>query len=247
MHWAEPIPDRFWGPERLNPAAFAELVERLDARAEVDAIVRALAGANEVVDVGGGTGFLTRAIAEHGTRVIVIEPNAEQRARAAAGLDIRDGRAEQLPLADGTVDAALATWVLQYCEDPLRAIDELARVARHRVVIVQAAPGNDLVEVYNREAQIAGEPRAHHGYLLHHASERLAAAGFSVAVERVAIPVHVTDPRAMADILSRLHFPDHPRRMEMIAATEPLIMQRMADRGAINDDGALLVATRGGA
>jgi len=216
VKWREPIPERFWGPEQLSSAAFVELVELLDASAEVTAILRALDGMMDVVDVGGGTGFLTQQIAQRAA-VTVIEPSAEQRAHVPAGITVREGRAEALPLGDRSIDAAIATWVLQYCDDPLRAVDEMARVARRRVVIVQAAPENDLVEIYNREAEIAGQPRAHHGYLLSHATTRL---------------------------LSRLHFAEHPRRAEMIAATEPLVAERLAANGALADDGALLVAYR---
>lgn len=239
VRWLDPLPDRFWGPEQLNPAAFRELVDLLDARAEVVAILAALDGATDVVDVGGGTGFLTQAIAARAP-VIVIEPSAEQRAHVPAGITVREGRAEALPLADGAADAALATWVLQYCDDPMRAVDELARVARHRVVIVQAAPANDLVAIYNLEAGVAGLPAAHHGYLLTHAEARLRAAGFTVSIDVVPIPVRVDDPRRLADVLSRLHFAAHPRRAEMIAATLPYI----AARGALADDGAILVARR---
>jgi SAM-dependent methyltransferase len=111
----------FWVPENLNSAAFVELVEAIDASAEVAAILRVLDGMRDVVDVGGGTGFLTQQIAER-ARVIVIEPSAEQRARVPAGIDAREGRAEALPLDDRSVDAAIATWGLQYCDEPRRAV-----------------------------------------------------------------------------------------------------------------------------
>lgn len=242
MEWPTPIPTAFWGPEHLDSAAFVGLVELLDARAEVAAILRALDGMASVADVGGGTGFLTQQIARR-AEVTVIEPSAEQRAHVPAGITVREGRAEALPLADRAVDAALATWVLQYCDDPLRAVDELARVARRCVVIVQAAPTNDLVEVYNREAEIAGLPRAHHGYLITHAEARLRAAGFAVTVEQVAIPVRATDAHATAELLARLHFAGHPRRAEMVAATAPFIAERLAG-GGLADDGAVLVGYR---
>ena len=230
----------FWGPEKLNSAAFVEFVERIDARLEVAAILRVLAGMRDVVDVGGGTGFLTQRIAER-AHVTVIEPSVEQRARMPAGIEARAGRAEALPIVDRAVDAAIATWVLQYCDGPLRAVDEMARVARRCVVIVQAAPHNDLVEIYNLEAAVAGLPLADHAWLVREAAERLHVAGFETHEEHVRIPVRVGDPRAMAGMLSRLHFADHPRRAEMVAATEPYIRARGA---TLADDGALLVGYR---
>lgn len=240
MDWPTPIPDAFWGPETLNSAAFVELVAWIDARAEVAAILRALETATSVVDVGGGTGFLTQQIATRAA-VTVIEPSAEQRAHIPAGITMIEARAEALPLLDGFADAALATWVLQYCDDPVRAVDELARVARRCVVIVQAAPTNDLVDIYNLEARVAGLRPAHHGWLLARAASRLREAGYHLTVEHVPIPVAIPDPQTAADVLSRLHFADHPKRAEMVAATTPHI----AARGArLADDGALLVAYR---
>jgi SAM-dependent methyltransferase len=239
MHWPTPIPDAFWGPETLNSTAFVELVEWIDARAEVAAILRALEEATSVVDVGGGTGFLTQQIATR-AQVTVIEPSAEQRAHVPAGITVVEARAEALPLPTDFADAALATWVLQYCDDPVRAIDELARVARRCVVIVQAAPMNDLVDIYNLEAGLAGLPPAHHGWLLAQAESRLRHAGFAVTIEHVPIPVHVPDARRAADVLSRLHFANHPKRSEMLEVATA----RIANRVVLADDGALLVARR---
>ncbi len=239
---AESFPDAFWGPERMDAEAWRELAAALETEAEVDALVSALAGMREVVDVGGGTGLLTRAIAAR-TSVIVVEPAAEQRAHLPRGITAIAGRAEKLPLGDGDVDGAMATWVLQYCDDPRRAVAELARVARRRVAIVQAAPGNDLVAVYNLEAQIAGQPPAHHGFLLAMAAEILEAAGFVVSLEPVAIAVR-GEAAALADTLARLHFASHPMRSAMVAATQPVIAARLADHGALADDGVILRAMR---
>jgi SAM-dependent methyltransferase len=177
--------------------------------------------------------------------VLVIEPSAAQREHLPPGITAREGRIEALPLPDHAYDAALATWVLQYTDDPMRAVAELARVARRRVVIVQAAPDNELVEVYNIEAAIAGQPRAHHGYLLAGAAERLERAGFAVELSRV----HVAVPsprgaRALADTFARMHFWQHAKLAELIAATEPVIAKLLADKGHVTDDAVVLAARR---
>jgi SAM-dependent methyltransferase len=237
------MPEAFWGPERLDPEAWRELAALLAPEAgiaaEIAAVLAALGDASEVVDVGGGTGLITQAIATR-MPVTVIEPASEQRAHLPPGITARAGRAEALPLPDGACDAAIATWVLQYT-DPMRAVDELARVARRRVVIVQAAPGNDLVEIYNREAAIAGLRPAHHGWLLSQAAARLEAAGFAVTLARVAIAVR-GEAGALADMLSRLHFAGHVDRAAMVAATRGLIAQRLAAHGTLSDDGVVLSA-----
>jgi SAM-dependent methyltransferase len=239
----------FWGPERLDPQAWAELTPLLETHEEIEGLVRALAGVSSIADVGGGTGLLTRALAARVAPVIVVEPSAAQRAAIPESARIRcvAGRAERVPLGDGAVDAAIATWVLQYTDDPVQAVRELARVARTRVVIVQAAAENDLVDVYNEEARVAGLPRAEHAWLLAHATEVLEAAGY--ACETSVLPTPVRMPRGgageMADVLARLHFAGHARIDEMKARTEAMIAERFAaGGGTLRDDGAMLVARR---
>jgi len=241
----ETQPLAFWGPEKLDSAAFVELAGLLSPDAEIAALVGALDGVADVVDVGGGTGLLTQAIARRAA-VTVIDPDPAQRALVPEGITVVDGRAEAIPLPTRATEAAIATWVLQYCDDPRRAIDELARIARHRVAIIQAAPGNDLVEIYNREAAVAGLPLAHHGWLLAEAAARLEAAGFTVTLQRLAIPVRAPTGGAaqIAGMLARLHFAGHPRLAEMIAVTTPLIGRTLAIADALSDDGVLLSARR---
>jgi len=245
-------PARFWSPERLDPSAWREMSSRLDPRVEIDALIAALAPSSprRVLDVGGGTGLLTRALASRFGGCLVIEPSAAQVAELPAGLVVARGRAEALPIATASIDAAVATWVLQYTDDPAASVRELARVIAPRgaVAIVQAAPGNDLVDVYNDEARVVGLAPAHHGYLLALAAEALEAAGFAVALARVPVALRVApdDAALVADVLARLHFADHPAaaRAAMIAATTPRIAAAVRARGALCDDGVLLTAAR---
>jgi SAM-dependent methyltransferase len=234
----------------LDPAAWRELAALLETRDEIEALVGALEGVASIADVGGGTGLLTRALAARVAPVVAIEPSAAQRAAMPADerITLIAGRAESVPLEDGAVDAAIATWVLQYTDDPVQAVRELARIARTRVVIVQAAPANDLVDVYNEEARVAGLGRADHGWLLARATEVLEGAGFAIAETRV-VPTPCRAPAGgaaeMADVLARLHFAGHARLAEMHAATEPMIAARLAAGGGVlRDDGAMLVARR---
>jgi SAM-dependent methyltransferase len=240
---AAAFPDRFWGPERMDSDAFVEMASLLSTETELAAITSALAGVTDVVDIGGGTGLITQAIARIAP-VRVIEPDPEQRAHLPPGITVQDGRAEHLPVADRGTDAAVITWVMQYCDDPLQAIKELVRVARRRVVIVQAAPTNDLVTIYNTEAAIAGDRPAHHGWLLAHAAQALEAAGFTVELAPLAIPLRApASAAALADTLVRMHFRGHAKIRAMIDATLPIIEERLA-AGGLCDDGAMLVARR---
>jgi ubiquinone/menaquinone biosynthesis C-methylase UbiE len=75
-----------------------------------------------IADVGSGTGFLTSILLGNGNRVLAVEPNAEMRAVAEqefAGNHLftsLDGRAEALPIADGTVDFITVGQALHWFE-----------------------------------------------------------------------------------------------------------------------------------
>ena len=61
-----------------------------------------------VLDLGAGTGKLTRQLRETGAKVIAVEPGDAMRAqleRAVPGVEALRGSAEEIPLEDGSVDA----------------------------------------------------------------------------------------------------------------------------------------------
>ena len=68
-----PWPARFWGPERLDPTAWRELAGRLIIDDEIARLCAVLAGADRVIDVGGGTGLLTQALAAQVAPVTIVE------------------------------------------------------------------------------------------------------------------------------------------------------------------------------
>ncbi len=100
-----------------------------------------------VVDVGTGTGYLLGTLAAYFKRVIGVDPVdtmlevARQRV-AADGLDnvaLSGGGLSQLPMADASVDLAVAMLVLHHVPEPRDALLELSRVVRPggRVLIVE--------------------------------------------------------------------------------------------------------------
>ena len=67
-------------------------------------------GARRVVDLGAGTGKLTRALLDRGLDVVAVEPSAGMRdelARVLPGVTPLAGSAEDIPLANHDVDAVL--------------------------------------------------------------------------------------------------------------------------------------------
>jgi SAM-dependent methyltransferase len=85
-----------------------------------------------LVELGAGTGKLTRQLAPTGARIVCVEPVAAMRAELIAGvpgIEAVDAVAEDLPLADGSADAAAAAQAFHWF-DAGRAVAELARVLR---------------------------------------------------------------------------------------------------------------------
>jgi len=88
----------------------------------------------EVLDLGAGTGKLTRVLASRFARVTAVEPSAEMRA-LIAGAEVLDGTAEAIPLQDGSVDGVFCGEAFHWF-DWSRALEEIARVLRPGGVLV---------------------------------------------------------------------------------------------------------------
>jgi SAM-dependent methyltransferase len=88
-------------------------------------------------DVGCGAGALVAHAASLGIAATGIEPDEAKVAEGrAAGLDLRAGAAEALPLAAGAVDLVTFENSLHHVTEIGRALTEAVRVARRAVVIV---------------------------------------------------------------------------------------------------------------
>ena len=87
------------------------------------------------LDVGCGPGALTVRLVERlgAAHVIAVDPSASFVAavrRRCPGVIVHRATAEQLPLAGGSVDAALAQLVVHFMADPVAGLAEMARVTR---------------------------------------------------------------------------------------------------------------------
>ena len=129
-------------------ARAADAYERGRAMFPADAVAAMLASTGAapgvtLLELGAGTGKLTRSLTGSGARVIALEPVAEMRAQLAAGVpgaELLDAVAEAIPLADGSVDAVVAAQAYHWF-DPEAATAEVARVLR---------PGGAVALVWNR-------------------------------------------------------------------------------------------------
>ena len=193
-----------------------------------------------VLDLGAGTGKLTAALVALGAEVTAVEPDpamlAELR-RSLGSVRSLPGRAEEIPLADASVDAVLVGQAMHWF-DLNRAIPEMARVL---------APGGVLAALWNVDddrvdwvatlAQISkGEAnvtllrwreRAGHARL-----ERLAAAG-SGLFEMPEIGEFENGQRRIAESLlasiathSNLLVMDEPDRARLLAEVRDFLHAR---------------------
>lgn len=96
----------------------------------------------DVLDLGAGTGKLTRGLVALGHRVTAVEPLDEMLERLRRSLPevpALSGRAEQIPLADAAVDVVVVGQAFHWFE-ARKALPEIARILR---------PGGRLALIWN--------------------------------------------------------------------------------------------------
>jgi ubiquinone/menaquinone biosynthesis C-methylase UbiE len=127
--------------DRLRAELFGERTDLLGLLALLD-------GTWTVGDLGCGTGRVAEVVAPFVRCVVAVDSSAAmlEAARArlapASNVEVRVGELESLPVADGELDAALLSLVLNYVAEPLAALAEAARALRGggRLVVVDMTP-----------------------------------------------------------------------------------------------------------
>lgn len=130
--------DRLFGPV----AAEYELGRPSWPRAALDLVEDELQLGSEarVLDLGAGTGKLTRLLLERFASVVAVEPAAEMRALLPVEAEVLLGTAERIPTPDGSFAAVFCGESFHWF-DWERAIPEIARVLM---------PDGGLVLLWNR-------------------------------------------------------------------------------------------------
>lgn len=114
--------------EQTDPEGFYRLIAD-DAVALLGVHVD-LAGAT-VADFGGGPGFYSEAFRRAGARTVLVDADLDEirlHDRRTPGSVV--GRAEQSPLADGAVDVAFSSNLLEHVRDLGAVADQIVRVVR---------------------------------------------------------------------------------------------------------------------
>lgn len=210
------------------------------------------------------------AIAKQLGKAYAIEPNCDRNEllvsnSSQSSVDIRQGTAEKLPFEDKKFDAAVALWILHYVDDLEQSLTEMARVVdpsapNARIVIVQGAPDNEVVNLINKacasiaqESMLPGESAIdHQGSLLATAARVFTRYGFGdISVARV--DAHCNFPEddlsvrcnKAADVLTDFWYKDHPRSLDMKEAFQPILREHFASRPLeVGDQAVILIAKR---
>ena len=163
------------------------------------------ADAAHVLDLGAGTGKLTRQLTGCGLDVTAVEPSEGMREKlrqAVPGVRALEGTAERIPLPDNSVDAVLVAQAWHWV-DPVRAVPEVARVL---------GPGGQLGLLWNIRDERA-DWLAGLGAILRQSDGAHAVSSNVSAAPRVGPPfgqlerrdvgwVHRLSPEALVDMVS---------------------------------------------
>ncbi|HZR95898.1 MAG TPA: class I SAM-dependent methyltransferase [Gaiellaceae bacterium] len=126
-----------------------------------------------VLDVATGGGHVARRLREAGATVVTVDPAPGMQADSTAP-------AEDLPFADASFDAVACRVAAHHFHDVLAAVKEMARVAKHRVVICD----NTFVSETSEEADRTRDPSHVRNYSAPEWHSFFELAGLEVADER---------------------------------------------------------------
>jgi SAM-dependent methyltransferase len=180
-------------------------------------------GRPRVVDLGAGTGKLTRQIRARGLPVTAVDPAQgmlDELARAVPGVPALRGTAEDIPLADGAADVVLVAQAWHWI-DPARAAPEIARIL---------SPGGRLGLIWNLRDERTDWVRRLGEVIGNAESDRTTAIG----------PPFGPIERATFEWVETLG-PD--RLIDMVASRSAVILMTPVDRAAVLNEVRRLAAT----
>jgi ubiquinone/menaquinone biosynthesis C-methylase UbiE len=124
----------------------AQLYRDSDAHREgedLDLVVAWAAGAETALDVATGGGHVARRLREAGINVVSVDP--------APGMEPDVvSRGEDLPFADSSFDVVACRVAAHHFDDVEKAVSEMARVSRDRVIVVDNLFLDDRAEEADR-------------------------------------------------------------------------------------------------
>lgn len=119
-----------------------------------------------VLDVGAGTGALTRELVARGAAVVAAEPSpefAQTLRRGFPHIEVHNAPAERLPFADESFDMAMAQLVVAFLADAGQAVRELRRVAHRVAICMWGVEEVQMFAAIDRTARVLGAGPAEEG------------------------------------------------------------------------------------
>ncbi len=148
-----------------------------------------------ILDVGAGTGFCSHHLAERYARADIyaldFAMNMLRRARTGVSWWQRlrhryifiNGDAEQLPLANGSIDMLISSLAIQWCNDLDRVFSEFRRVLAPGGMLMFTTFGPDtLRELRSSWAKVDGENHVNRFFDMHDIGDALMRHGFAEPV-----------------------------------------------------------------
>ncbi len=190
------------------------------------ALVRLVPPGLTVADVGCGTGLLTLTLAGVASHVIAVDESTKmvrkvrEKVRRAdlSNVEVRNGRAEALPLAEASCDALFAFHLLRHVTRPADAMAEFARVLKPggRVVLVELEP-------HGIRALRAATGSVHLGLPRESVRAALRRSGFSaLRFQALPEPYRVADEGAPDGIALRTYIADGIRTPAAAGSRRPI-------------------------
>ncbi|MFI5611108.1 class I SAM-dependent methyltransferase [Amycolatopsis sp. NPDC051903] len=148
-----------------RPGASSELTERGrvagDGRTVYEVFADRVEGAKAVLDLGCGDGALLAVLKDRGAETVAgidLSPghvDAAGRRPALADADVRVGRAQELPFADGEFDTVVSVMALMLMADVERVVAEVVRVLKPGGTLALGLGGGglDAMEIFLKVAR----------------------------------------------------------------------------------------------
>lgn len=177
-----------------DPDLFGVERRSMDRAGRVIAHLDALLPPGRVLDLGAGDGWTASRLAGSDREVVAVEPAPGMRAQAGPHPQVVwvGAEAGALPLADGSLDAAYATWAYFFpsFRDPSRGLAELHRVVRPGgpIVVVDNAGSDELTALGTASG---GED-----------TDWFTARGFTIEVLTTTFDLRPEDPDRARDLLA---------------------------------------------
>jgi SAM-dependent methyltransferase len=190
---------------------------------DLDLMVEWAAGARTALDVGSGGGHVARRLREAGLEVVTVDPAPGMQADVLAP-------AEELPFADGSFDVVACRAVAHHVAGVAAAVNEMARVAADRVLVVDNLFMGEVAE----EADRLRDPSHVRNYSEAEWLELFAGAGLRVGESR--------------RVDKRLHLDPWLERSGCTGAEAARVRELLADRiedGEITLDRIALLGRKG--